>query len=438
MLATKDVAELLTTAQRAGAKVILAGDDKQLASIARGGLFTTLRERHGAAELHEVVRVRDDDQKRAFRQMHEGDFRGALGTFEAQGRIRWGETQDDARKALVAQWAADTAERPETVRFVFAYTNAEVIALNGDLRAIRRDRGELGEDHRLATKDGPADFATGDRVQFTGSAFKRSAKGAGLANGNVGTVREIEGNRMTVALDGSKDGPARLVSFEVGENARAGEFNAIRHGYAGTIYKGQGRTVDEAYSLHSQYWRSASSYVATTRHRDNVTIFTARELAEDVDALARQMSRTDENRAASQFHRAEIVRDAGRDFGRAAQEAAGRPQTAEPTGPALDTDQRENPGPTPAELAEAQRKAAKVAASRDPAAALHRQHKRDAGDDRAADQSKTPALPSADQGADDRSRRADELRAIKESLARDDADRPDPGQHKRRDRGRTR
>jgi Ti-type conjugative transfer relaxase TraA len=352
MLATKDMVGLLTTAQRAGAKVILAGDEAQLSSIMRGGMFAALREQHGAAVLSEVVRVKDADQARAFNQMHEGQFRAALATFEEQGRISWGDTQDEARAALVAKWAADTAARPEATRFVFAYTNAEVHALNADLRAIRKDRGELGEETRLATKDGPADFAPGDRVQFTGSAWNRAARDAGLANGNVGTIRAIEGERVTVALDG-KPGSERVVSFTVGEDQRAGQFNALRHGYAGTIYKGQGRTVDDAYALHSQHWRSASSYVATTRHRDNVTIFTARELAADLDTLAGQMGRTEEKRAASMFQRAERATDPGAGYGKAAQEATGRPQTGKQPGPVSNGPKAENGRPTPAEMAEA-------------------------------------------------------------------------------------
>ena len=38
--------------------MILAGDDRQLASIERGGLFTEMRQRHGAAEISEVTRQR--------------------------------------------------------------------------------------------------------------------------------------------------------------------------------------------------------------------------------------------------------------------------------------------------------------------------------------------------------------------------------------------
>ena len=58
MLDTRVTGELLVAARQAGAKVILAGDDRQLASIERGGLFAELRQRHGSAEITEVTRQR--------------------------------------------------------------------------------------------------------------------------------------------------------------------------------------------------------------------------------------------------------------------------------------------------------------------------------------------------------------------------------------------
>jgi ATP-dependent exoDNAse (exonuclease V) alpha subunit len=105
-----------------------------------------------------------------------------------------------------------------------------------------------------------------------------------------------------VELDGQKNGKPRMVEFTVGDNDQAGQFNSFRHGYAGTIYKGQGRTLDQTYLYHSRHLRSASSYVALTRHREHTTIFVARETATDLDQLARQMARVDDRRAASQFH----------------------------------------------------------------------------------------------------------------------------------------
>jgi hypothetical protein len=102
-------------------------------------------------------------------------------------------------------------------------------------------------------------------------------------------------------------GNTRFVKFVVGQDADKGDFNAIRHGYVGTIYKGQGRTLDETYLYHSKQWRSASSYVALSRHRHWVSIFVAKETARDQTHLARQMSLVEEKRAVSQFFQAEPI-----------------------------------------------------------------------------------------------------------------------------------
>jgi Ti-type conjugative transfer relaxase TraA len=302
ILSTKHLAEVTGEARGAGAKLILAGDDKQLASIERGGLFGALKEKYGGTELHEVVRVSEAEQRRAFNLMHQGEFLPALAIYARQGAIHWSGEQDEARESLVRQWGRDLAADPDKVRFVFAYTNADVLELNAALREVRKERGALGDDHRLKTADGVALFAEGDRIQFTGTAARREDRQAGIVNGGVGTIRAIDGDRVTVALDGKLGAPDRVVSFVAGADYAAGEFGKFRHGYAGTIYKGQGRTLDETYLYHSEHWRNATSYVALTRHRENVTLFVATETASDLGRLARQMGRVDDCRAASQFH----------------------------------------------------------------------------------------------------------------------------------------
>jgi hypothetical protein len=261
MLDTKMMAELTSAARDAGAKLILVGDDRQLASIDRGGMFGALKDTYGAAALSEVARQHKDEDKRAASMMAEGNFSGALGIYEAKGGINWTTTQDEARQALVAKWANDNAASPDKSRFVFAYTNADVKELNAAIREVRQQRGELGADHVVPTAEGEQKFAIGDRIQFTGTNKK-----AGLYNGAVGTVTGIEGTKITVQLDGKR---GDVKTFD------ATEFNTIRHGYAGTIYRGQGRTLDQTYLYHSEHWRSAASYVALTRHRDKAEIFVA-------------------------------------------------------------------------------------------------------------------------------------------------------------------
>jgi Ti-type conjugative transfer relaxase TraA len=278
MLDSRITGELLAAAKASGAKLVLAGDDRQLASIERGGLFTELRQRHGAVEISEVVRQRVDWQRQAARDLAEGRFSEAVAAFDRAGAITWTQDRADARAALVAAWSRDTAANPKATRFVLAYTNRDVDMLNADLRAVRRDRGELaGPDVRLETKRGPAAFAVGDRMQFT-----NTDKKAHLYNGNVGTITAIDAGtgQLTATLDSG-----RAVSWS------AGDFQGFRHGYAGTIYKGQGKTLDHTYLYHTAHWRSAASYVALTRQREAAQVFVAQETARDAAQLARQMAR---------------------------------------------------------------------------------------------------------------------------------------------------
>jgi len=287
MVDTKLMAMLTAHAYHAGAKLILVGDDRQLSSIDRGGMFGALKDRHGAAGLTEVRRQLKNDDRRATEMLAEGNFHDALAGYAARGHVHWAGSPDEARAALVRRWAADSAADPGKARFVFAYTNIDVDELNRDLRRVRQTRGELGVSTSFETKHGKHDFAEGDRVQFTGT-----DKTLDICNGNAGIIRRIEGGRMVVCLDG-KNGP--LLAFD------ATVFKDFRHGYAGTIYKGQGRTIDQTYLYHSAHWRRAASYVALSRHREKAELFVARQTAGDLNDLARQMARRDERRAASQF-----------------------------------------------------------------------------------------------------------------------------------------
>ena len=284
MMDSKVTGAVLREAKLAGAKVVLAGDDRQLASIERGGLFGELRKAHGSSEITEVTRQKVDWQREAARDLSEGRFESALRGFARNKAVVWTARQDDSRAALVEQWKQDTRAAPRASRFVFAYTNKDVDTLNEDLRAVRRERGELGVDHKFTTKHGLAAFAVGDRVQFTDT-----LKGDGIYNGNAGIITGIDGrtSRITARLDAAAGREGRKVEWS------ASEFQGFRHGYAGTIYKGQGKTLDHTYLLHSKHWRATSSYVALTRQRESAKVFVAVETARDIKELARQIGRAE-------------------------------------------------------------------------------------------------------------------------------------------------
>ena len=257
-----------------------------------------------------MTRQRVDWQRQAAHDLAEGRFAQAVAAFDRAGAITWTNDQVDARRALVAAWSRDTAAAPDAKRFVFAYTNRDVDALNAELRQVRRAHGALsGPDVRFETKHGPADFSAGDRVQFTDT-----DKRLRIYNGNVGTVTGLDARtgQLTATLDGG-----RVVSWS------ADEFLGFRHGYAGTIYKGQGKTLDHTYLYHTHHWRAAASYVALTRQRDSAQVFVARETARDAGQLAWQMARGEVKAASVAWATREEVASA-----RTAREQASAPSHA--------------------------------------------------------------------------------------------------------------
>ena len=78
---------------------------------------------------------------------------------------------------------------------------------------------------------------------------------------------------------------------------------------AGTVYKGQGRTITQTYLLHTRHWHSTSSYVALTRQTEQAEVFVSRQSASDVATLAQQMGRSEERGASLRWH---VVQDVGR------------------------------------------------------------------------------------------------------------------------------
>lgn len=276
MLDSRSLKGLLEIAYANKASVLLVGDDGQLSPIERGGLFKTLAERYGVLELADVRRQTQDWARAATQAFARGDMKTGLQAYADRGAIHASDTQADARHALIEKWSQDVDQDPAADRFIFARLNRDVDALNSAAREHRRARGDLrGSDVRVATKDGAYEFALGDRVLFT-STDKRK----GLMNGAGGVITDISGEHMVV----SDKGAEHLVEFA--------SFNGVRHGYAGTIYKGQGRTVDHAYVLHDKDWGRPSGYVAMSRHKEALDLFVSGRFG-DVDRLAARLRRDD-------------------------------------------------------------------------------------------------------------------------------------------------
>jgi hypothetical protein len=159
------------------------------------------------------------------------------------------------------------------------HTNDEVLALNAQARDRLKARGELGDDVAIKVERGERTFAVGDRVLFL-----KNERGLddqdGVKNGTLGTAESVEPNRMAVRLD---DG--RRVAFDLKD------YNSLDHGYAVTIHKSQGVSIDRVHELATPGLDRHSSYVALSRHRDSVDLHYGRDDFEDLNRLNRTLSR---------------------------------------------------------------------------------------------------------------------------------------------------
>jgi hypothetical protein len=143
-----------------------------------------------------------------------------------------------------------------------AFTRDDVKALNHDIRMLRDQTGELGKGHTITTETGKKPFATNDRIRFL-----RNERDLGVKNGSLGIIEGIESGVLSVKLDGADTRVHVDTKF----------YKHLDYGYAATVHKAQGTTVDRSYVLGTTHFDRHTAYVALSRHRDNATLFYARD-----------------------------------------------------------------------------------------------------------------------------------------------------------------
>ena len=183
----------------------------------------------------------------------------------------------------------------EEKRFVSSYENATHIRFNRDYKSLKIQRGDIykveGIDSREAqlvlTKDGrtrkfkPANYKMGrgavelykqekrvlhegDRIRFTRGGHRQP-----VFNNDYGTVKTIEGEKVTFELDRGK-----TLSLTLEDTA----IRHIDHAWANTTHAFQGKTVEHAVvvmpSRRSPLTSLESLYTSASRHRLSLTIIT--------------------------------------------------------------------------------------------------------------------------------------------------------------------
>ena len=163
MIGSRQLGRVLAEVRKAGAKVVLVGDARQLQPIEAGAPFRAIAERTGIAEISTIRRQREVWAREASMEFAKGRVQRGLAAYQERGQVRFEVSREKAKAAIARDWMAGRKDGVATI--VLAHARADVRELNEAIRKARA-AGELGEAAAFQTEQGKREFAAGDRIVF--------------------------------------------------------------------------------------------------------------------------------------------------------------------------------------------------------------------------------------------------------------------------------
>jgi conjugative relaxase-like TrwC/TraI family protein len=271
MAGTPNLDRILSLAARAGARVRLLGDDRQLAAVESGGALRLLATEAGAVELDVVHRFTDPAEAAATLRLRTGDHQG-LAFYQAKGRIRGGSSQEMADAAYTA-WLADVHAGRTSV--LATTTTADVTRLAARATADRVAAGQVEPDGVLLHDGNTAGVGDWVVTRHNDRRLATVDRRVWVRNGDPWrVVHRRDDGALTVAH--LRHG-ARLVLPAPYVKAH------VELLYATTAHRVQGATVDTAHALITPEAAREHLYVLATRARDRTHLYVATHTALPAD-----------------------------------------------------------------------------------------------------------------------------------------------------------
>ncbi|MGZ5863583.1 MAG: MobF family relaxase, partial [Methyloceanibacter sp.] len=166
MVDNEKLGRALAYAERAGCRVVLAGDPGQLAAIGQGGLFQELFEQSRDEQktaLRDILRQREEWAREAIHLVGRGAVAEALQAYDEHGRLHVAPTRNEAERQLIERWKEVGVLNPQG-SLILASTNVEVARLNQRAQEARQEAGQLGS---RSVRVGEEAIHERDRILFT-------------------------------------------------------------------------------------------------------------------------------------------------------------------------------------------------------------------------------------------------------------------------------
>ncbi len=257
MASTRDLDQLVALAAERGAVVRMIGDSAQLNAVDAGGALGMLARETSAPELVDVVRFRDPAEATASLALRTGDDT-AIEFYRTHDRMIGG-TDDELLVRLLDDHLADTRDGLSSV--MLAPTNEQVRQLNTAAQAIHHTEAGTGDGISAPLSDTARAHVGDVVVTRRNRAELRATDAAGrrfsVQNGDLWTVTGV-GEDGSIAVTGNRHGAHTVLpAWYVAGHTELG--------YAHTIHRAQGLTVDVGRALLSDAVDRQAAYVAMTR-----------------------------------------------------------------------------------------------------------------------------------------------------------------------------
>lgn len=269
MIATPKMEKILTLAQERGALVRALGDYRQLSAVGSGGALRLVDREIGAVHLDELFRFKNPEEAAATLSLREPPLVGTDKPFEwykDNNRIIAGDA-DAMIEDVFRKYSADVNAGKQSI--MIASTNETVTRLNDLAQAHAIEHGQVSTGAGAVALHNSSRAHLGDTI-VTRKNARRLVVNSGqdfVKNGDLWRVTDLHNDGRITAQHTGHGGKVTLPAHYVEQS--------VELGYAATIHRAQGSTVDTAHALVDASTDRAGAYVALTRGRENNQLYVA-------------------------------------------------------------------------------------------------------------------------------------------------------------------
>lgn len=282
MIGSRQMHDVLSFIHAAGAKAVLVGDPQQLQPIDAGGIFRSLSATLGCVSLTEIRRQELESDRLMIHDLISGKSDDVINSLIDRGMLEVVPIANIFNE-IVDQWANELSTGKMQQSLILAGTKADVYKINMLARERMAQQHHLHSEVVVSTEYGDRTMAVGERLMFT-----RNNTSLGIKNGQTGNLTkwhlDRHGNMMLdIHTDAGKTVALNLTQYK-----------HLDYGYALSVHKAQGQTVNNVYVLVSDVMTDREwLYVAASRHRKQLKVFVSQEQAEDLASLVNRSRQKD-------------------------------------------------------------------------------------------------------------------------------------------------